>query len=153
MYTTVSIMFTPIAYPIVLWLCCGPMTSVLLRKQQFHFMDAFQHCKINITFCVTSYIYCLNMSKIDPVICKKFEKNVWHEWSPTFTPLYTFIISNNILPYKQFHYGEDNRNHKLVTIFLHSSIRPSGLLRYPTIFSSVFLAVVVQWGRIETFVL
>jgi hypothetical protein len=31
-------------------------------------------------------------------------------------------------------------------ITFHSSIRPSGQLRSPTIFSSVFLSVIVQWG-------
>jgi hypothetical protein len=37
-------------------------------------------------------------------------------------------------------------------IIFHNNIRPSSLLRSPTIFSLVFLAVVVQWGYIEKFV-
>jgi hypothetical protein len=39
-----------------------------------------------------------------------------------------------------------------VCIF-HSNIRPSGLLRSPSIFSSVLQSIVVQLGHIETFVL
>jgi hypothetical protein len=38
-------------------------------------------------------------------------------------------------------------------IIFHSSVRRSGLLRSPNIFSLVFLVVFVQWGLIVTFVL
>jgi hypothetical protein len=36
-----------------------------------------------------------------------------------------------------------------IILFFHNSIRPSGLLLSQTIYSLVFLAVVVHWGHIE----
>jgi hypothetical protein len=43
-------------------------------------------------------------------------------------------------------HGNEPSVYTIIIIF-HSSIRPSGLLRSPAIYSSVFLAVVVQWGH------